>query len=341
MIPEYLIPYYPIPITLEREMNNFNYIQPKTLKEANQFVKDKAGSILYAGGTDALDLIKHDIIAPENVVNLKSIPNIDKMRTSPEHGIGIGALVKIADIVESKYINENYPVLAQAAKEVASPQLRNMGTIGGNICQRPRCWYFREDFDCLRKNGDTCYAYDGENKYHCVIGGGPCYIVHPSDMAVALLALNAKVTIHSDSGERTIPLSEFFILPEDDYLKENVLLPGEIVTEIIVPPTEANVKSGYEKFKERGAWDFAVVSVGAVVKVSDGKITEARIALGGVAPKPWMEIEFNNKLKGVDNNSLNGVMNILLKDAEPLAKNEYKITLARNLTEQLLMDLIK
>jgi len=321
-------------------MNNFNYILPKTIKEANQFAKDKTGSILYAGGTDALDMIKHDIIAPENVINLKTIPNMDKIRTSPEHGLGIGALVKIADIAESKYVIENYPVLAQAAKEVASPQLRNMGTIGGNICQRPRCWYFREDFDCLRKDGGTCYAYDGENKYHCIIGGGPCYIVHPSDMAVALLALDAHVIIHFDKGERTIPISEFFILPEDYYLKENILKPGEIITEIIVPPLNENVKSGYVKFKERGAWDFAVVSVGAVVKIKNGKIDEARVALGGVAPKPWMEEEFNNKLIGADKASIKNVMNVLLKDAEPLTKNEYKITLARNLTEQLLIDFI-
>ena len=321
-------------------MTNFNYIQPKTIKEANQLAKDKSGSILYAGGTDALDLIKHDIITPGDVINLKTIPGMDKMRTSPEHGLSIGALVKIADIASNKMINEKYPVLAQAAKEVASPQLRNMGTIGGNICQRPRCWYYREDFNCLRKNGDVCYAYEGENKYHCVIGGGPCYIVHPSDTAVALLALNAEVRIVSEKNDRVVPINEFFILPENDYLKENILQPGEVITEITVPPIKGNVKSGYVKLKERGAWDFAVVSAAALVNVDGGKIKEARVALGGVAPKPWMDMDFNNKLKGADKNSLNSVMNVLLKDAEPLAKNEYKITLARNLTEQLLMELL-
>ncbi|OGU55358.1 MAG: molybdopterin dehydrogenase [Ignavibacteria bacterium RBG_13_36_8] len=323
-------------------MNNFNYVQQKTIKEVGQFIKEKPNSILYAGGTDALDLIKHNVISPENVVNLKLIPDMDRIRTSTEHGLSIGALVNIAEIANNNMIVEKYPILAQAAREVASPQLRNMGTVGGNICQRPRCWYFREDFNCLRKGGGVCYAYDGENKYHCIIGGGPCFIVHPSDLAVALLALEAKVTIQSAKGKHTIPISEFFMLPDVDYTKENILQPGEVVTEILIPALQKNIKSSYVKFKERGVWDFAIVSVGAVIKKEGNKIIEGRIALGGIAPVPWVEKDFNGKLTGLstNENSISEVVKELLNNAEPLAKNEYKLTLARNLTKQLLLNLV-
>jgi xanthine dehydrogenase YagS FAD-binding subunit len=208
-------------------MNKFQYVQPKSLSEASNLLKEKSlSAIPYAGGTDALDLIKHDILTPEYVVNLKLLPNLNKINFKKGKGLNLGALVKIADIADDKNIRDNYPILYQAAKNVASPQLRNMGTVGGNICQRPRCWYFREDFNCLRKDGGECFAYLGENKYHCIIGGGPCYMVHPSDLAVALLALNSLVVIYSQDQERTIPLEEFFILPEKNLLKENILQSG-------------------------------------------------------------------------------------------------------------------
>ncbi len=322
-------------------MNRFNYIQPKSLKEASDFLINSPGAIPYAGGTDALDLIKHEVLDPKNVVNLKLITGLDKIKYTSGKGLVIGSLVRITEIAEHKEISEKYPIITQAAKEIASPQLRNMGTLGGNICQRPRCWYYREDFDCIRKGGDICHAFDGKNKFHCVIGGGPCFIVHPSDMAVALLALDASVTIFSGKSERVVPISEFFILPEDDYLKENILEPGEIVKEIFVPELPSNTVSGYVKFKERAVWDFAVVSVGAVIRKNGNSIEKAKIALGGVAPKPWSEENFNNLLRGkrIDESVLTEASKQLLKDAEPLEMNEYKITLARNLTKQLIIDI--
>jgi len=221
--------------------------------------------------------------------------------------------------------------------------LRNMGTIGGNLCQRPRCWYFRGDFPCLRKGGDECFAVSGENKYHCIIGGGPCYIVHPSDLAVALLALDAKLTIAWKNGSKTVPISQFFVLPEDDPYRENILNPGEIVTAIHVPFKGEDLLSGYLKFKERGAWDFAVVSVAASLKVENGKIEEGKVAFGGMAPKPWQEATLNQTLSGlpISEEALESLKQITLTEADPLEQNGYKLPLARNLMKRLLSNLLQ
>ena len=210
----------------------FNYIQPKSLEEAVKFGETAQ---LYAGGTDLIGLMKDDIIQSEKVINLKNLKGLDKIEDKGSKGLEIGPLVKIADLIENNIVQEKYPLLVQTAKEIASPQLRNMGTVGGNICQRPRCWYYRGDFDCIRKGGDTCFAVGGENKFHCIIGGGPCFIVHPSDLAVALLALDAKIEITSKDGQKTVPVNDFFILPEEDATKENILKSSEIVTKIIIP----------------------------------------------------------------------------------------------------------
>lgn len=323
-------------------MNHFTYLQPETLEEASRLLKKQSEQALpYAGGTDALDLIKTDVIAPQQVVNLKGIPNLDKIEYRSGKGLRIGALVTITDLAEHQLIYEKYRVIAEAAKEIASPQLRNVGTIGGNICQRPRCYYFREEFDCIRKGGDICYAYEGNNKLHCIIGGGPCYIVHPSDMAVALLALDAKVTIFDGEKSRTIPIKDFFVLPDEDYLHENILKPGEIVTQFEIPDLPANTASGYLKFKERAVWDFAVVSVAAVIRRNGNTIQSGRVALGGVAPIPWQEEPLNRKLSGlsIEERALKEWSNEALKDAEPLSMNGYKVQLSRNLLKRLVATL--
>jgi len=326
-------------------MRNFEYLQPKTIEEASvMLAKQNGAGLPYAGGTDALGLMKDNIIAPEQVVNLKRLPGMTTKKYTPKEGLRLGALVTVADLAADQTIAEAYPVLSEAANEVASPQLRNVGTVGGNICQRPRCWYFRsEEFDCLRKGGDLCYAADGQNKYHCIVGGGPCYIVHPSDLAVALLTLNASVNIFNGKDTRVIPLSKFFVLPETDYTIENILKPGEIITEIIVPDLPKGTKSGYLKMKERDVWDFAVVSVGAVLppagtKATDQMLGEKRIALGGIAPIPWLAENFNKQLNvtklSLDN--IDKLISEMLTDATPLAKNGYKVPLAQNLTRQIL-----
>lgn len=323
-------------------MKSFIYTQPKSLKEASLLLKKKPKeAVFFAGGTDVLGLIKSNIISPEEVVNLKSVPDLKYIKYSQANGLQIGALTDLAEIAENPIVKEKYNILRQAALEVASPQLRNLGTIGGNLCQRPRCWYFREEFNCLRKGGDMCYAFEGQNKYHCVVGGGPCFIVHPSDMAVALTALDAKVTIYGDKKTRTVPIKDFFVLPEDNYRHENILRDGEIVAEITIPELPQDTKTAYLKFKERGVWDFAVVSVGAVIKKAGDKISSGKLSFGGIAPVPWMEEALNARLQGlaVNEESFALFASELLKKAEPLSKNAYKIPLARNLTKRILLDM--
>jgi len=323
-------------------MNTFEYHQPKNLEEAQKLSSPGwKENRLFAGGTDVLGLLKDDIEQPQHLINLKNIPGLDKIDYTKGKGLKIGSLVKISSIATHPAIREKYTVLAEAAESVASPQLRNIGTLGGNLCQRPRCWYFRGDFPCLRKDGSECFAVDGENKYHCIIGGEACYIVHPSDTAVALLALDAQINIYSNGKIKTVPANDFFILPEDDIMHENILQPGEIITEIIIPEPALNQVSHYLKFTERAAWDFAIVSVAVVMEKSSNTIKKARIALGGVAPKPWQEDIFNQSLQNVplDEEQIKNVSSNLLKKARPLAQNRYKINLARNLVTKALLNL--
>lgn len=316
----------------------FTYIQPKSIEEAVKFGETAK---LYAGGTDLIGLMKDDIIQTEKVVNLKKLINLDKIEDKGGKGLEIGPLAKIVDLIENKTVQEKCPLLVQTAKEIASPQLRNMGTVGGNICQRPRCWYFRGDFDCIRKGGDICYSVGGENKYHCIVGGGPCFIVHPSDLAVALLALDAKIEITSKNGQKTVSVNDFFILPETDPTKENILSPGEIITKIVVPEHAKNLKTAYIKFKERAAWDFAVVSVAAILETNGKMIKKGRLAFGGVAPRPWMDLDINNKLTGLktDDGTLSVFTSSLFTEAEPMEKNAYKVILARNLVKRIIANI--
>lgn len=324
-------------------MQPFEYIQPKDIKNAAT-ISEKEGNaaILYAGGTDVIGLIKSNIIAPSKVINLKSISGLSEINYIEGVGLKIGALTTVSEIAEHSLIQKKFSVVSEAAKSVASPQIRNVGTISGNICQRPRCWYFREDFDCIRKGGATCYAVGGENKYHCIIGGGPCYIVHPSDIAVALVALNAEFTISSGKNSKQVPANNFFVLPTQDEQHENILKPGEIITEIFIPDLPDNARSSYIKFTERNVWDFAIVSVAAVISKNGNKIKSAEIVFGGVAPKPWRDENLVRSMLGlnisVKSIEISAVQALSL--AQPMEKNEYKVFLARNLVKKVLLNLV-
>lgn len=322
-------------------MNSFKYHQPKNLTDASSLLHGTKHSLPFAGGTDVLGLLKNNIIDSRDLVNLKSVKGFNKIKHIPGKELRIGSLVKLYEIAENDVINEKYTVLAQAVQQTASPQFRNIATLGGNLCQRPRCYYFRGDFHCIRKGGDICYAFDGQNKYHCIVGGGPCFIVHPSDSAVALLALNAELSIYSAGQSRRVPIREFFILPAVNHTKENILKTGELIEEIIIPEPAAGYRSGYIKFREREVWDFAVVSVAAVIKKSANKIEDGRIAFGGVAPVPWQIEELNKKLKGLSTREaeINKFSKEFFKDAFALEKNSYKIPLSRNLLKRILINL--
>jgi xanthine dehydrogenase YagS FAD-binding subunit len=318
---------------------NFSYERPGSVDEALE-QSSSEGAVLHAGGTDLLGCLRDGVFSAEKVVSLSGLDDLRGIRSSGG-GLRIGALTTLTEIATHDAIAERYGALSQAAASAASPQLRNQGTVGGNICQRPRCWYFRGDFDCLRKGGDRCYAIAGENQFHCIFGGSGCYIVHPSDTAPALQALGASVRIASRSRSRTVPMEEFFILPSDDISRENVLEPGELVTEIELPRVASGTRSVYRKVRDRGAWDFALAGLAAVVRMSGDRVDEASLVLSGVAPKPWRAAEAEAALTGnrLDAATIEQVANASVAGAQPMPHNGYKVDLVRGLVMETLQSL--
>jgi len=299
------------------------------------------GARPIAGGQDLLTTMKDYITRPARVVNLKSIRGLDRILPDGKGGLRIGALVTLAQLEDHPVVRRNFRGLSEAAQSIATPQIRNLGTVGGNLCQRPRCWYFRlEDVVCLKKGGSECYAATGENKYHAIFGGGPSYIVHPSDLAPMLVALGASVAVAGPGSKRTIQLEKFFTLPAEGNLRrENVLKNDEIITEIHVPASKFAAHSTYLKFRERESMDFAISSVAAAVAMGPNKtITEARLVLGAVAPIPWRVPKAESALIGKTLNSevLMNVAKIALTGAEALEKNAYKIPLTQTLVRRAL-----
>jgi xanthine dehydrogenase YagS FAD-binding subunit len=232
-----------------------------------------------------------------------------------------------AAVAADPVVNERYRALAQAAAAVASPQLRNQGTIGGNICQKPRCWYYRGEFHCLRKGGDRCYAVNGESQYHCIFGGDACFIVHPSDTAPALTALEARVRIAGPGGTRVVPIGSFFVPPAKDPTRETVVERNEVVTEILLPPAEGGLRSSYRKVRGRGAWDFALAGVALALLVRNGTVERARVVLSGAAPIPWRSEAAEKALVGkpLTAETAGAAAEAAMNGAEPLEKNGYKI----------------
>ena len=329
-------------------MNTFEWMNVTTVAEAVNALKsvpapsdmdDAARPI--AGGQDILTTMKEYITRPTRVVNLKGIRGLDKIESDGKGGLRIGALVTLNQLEESPLVRRNFPGLTEAAHSIGTPQIRNLGTVGGNLCQRPRCWYFRlEEVVCLKKGGTECYAATGENKYHAIFGGGPSYIVHPSDLAPMLLALGASVSVMGADGKRAIALDKFFTLPADGNLRrENVLKNEDIITEVLVPASKFAAHSTYLKFKERDSMDFAMSAVAAAVTLgADKTVSEARIVLGGVAPVPWRVPKAEAALVGktINNDVLMNVAKVALEGAEPLAKNAYKIPLTQTLVRRAL-----
>lgn len=308
-------------------MKNFKIAQPQTIAQITSIAPEKSDNYyLMAGGTDLLGEIKDEIIEPEVVIDLNTIPNLSYIKKE-EDGVCIGALTSVAELSENSLIKNEYPGLHEAANSVATPQLRNMGTVGGNLCQRPRCWYYRDrQVKCRKKGGSKCFAFRGRNKYHAIFGGGICYIVHPSDLAPALISLDAEVSIRSSKGNKTIPLEDFYTLPKVNVKKENILEPNEVLWEIKIPLAKKGEKSTYYKLKERGTWDFAVVSAAVKGKTSGGFFKDIKIVLGGVAPVPWRLKRAEDMIKGkkVTENLLRQAAREALKDAKPLEENGYK-----------------
>jgi xanthine dehydrogenase YagS FAD-binding subunit len=324
-------------------MKSFQNIDVKSVKEAtsllHKFHQQKKIAAVVGGGSEYLQLMKDHVVEPDYLINLKTIPGLEFIKEE-RGGFRIGALTKLVDIEEHSAIREKLLILSDAAGEAASPQIRNAGTIAGNICQRPFCWYFRSsNFNCLRKGGQVCFTVTGDGRFHAILGGGPSYIVHPSDTAPALVALGAQIKIAGPSGEKTIPLEKFFVLPSVDYKRENILNPGEIVTEVYVPTPKAGSKGFYHKVRERLAWDHAIVSVATVVESNGGIVRSARVVLGGVAPIPWRVAKAEEFLRGkkLEEATAKQAGEIALEGAKPLKDNVYKVQMAKDLIQRGLL----
>lgn len=320
-------------------MKEFKMAQPQSPEQFNSLLAArKDGYYLMAGGTDLLDEIKNEIIHPEVVIDLMSISDRSPI-TETKDSVSISALTRVAELADSPIIQKHFIGLHQAALSLATPQLRNVGTVGGNLCQRPRCWYYRDpEVVCRKKGGSRCYAFRGRNRYHAIFGGGICYIVYPSDLAPALISLSAQITIGGPDREKTMPLENFYILPQQDVRKENVLEGNQFLKEIRIPLPENGSKSTYYKFKERGTWDFAVVSAAVNGIVSGSVCRDIKIVLGGVAPKPWRLKKAEDLIKGkrLTEEVIKQGANEALKDARPLEENAYKI----DLVEAMLLEAV-
>ena len=324
-------------------MKAFEYVSVRDLRSASQALgRDPDRAKILAGGIDLLSELKERIIEPDRIVNIKSIPGLNVLKADAR-GLTLGALVTLTAIERHDGIRRAYTALAESAESVASPQIRNVGTIGGNLCQRPRCWYYRDEaIKCIKKGGSKCYAAEdqADNKYNAILGGGPSYIIHPSDCATALVALGAIVRYTNGQGKpQELPAEEFFILPKENPRWENVLRPGEIVSEVFIPALPKGTRSTYVKFKERQSMDWAASAV-AVRTLADasGAIQDVRIVLGGVAPKPWRSAEAEAVLKGkkLTPQLANQAAEIALRDAKPLSQNAFKVPLTKVLIRRAL-----
>ncbi|MDB4877001.1 MAG: carbon monoxide dehydrogenase, FAD-binding subunit [Gemmatimonadetes bacterium] len=315
----------------------FLYRRATSVDDAAQQL-EHPGAVSLGGGTDLLVTIAEEITRPDLLVDLRTIPDSAGVRTLDDGRVWIGASTRIADIGRDALIVECFPALAQACDVVGTPALRHMGTIGGNLCQRPRCWYFRRGVPCLKNGGPSCPAVHGENQYLAILDGGPCHIVHPSDPAVALTALDATIEIASAGGRREVPISEFYVLPSERVDRETILASSELVSAVLLPREAAGGAQYYHKLMQRDAWDFALVSI-AGCKRRDGDV---RLVLGGVAPRPWRvnsSVEEDVSSGGLDEDAIGTLADRALYDTKPLSKNGYKVNLAASLLRQTIGEL--
>ncbi|MBI1743535.1 xanthine dehydrogenase family protein subunit M [Candidatus Acetothermia bacterium] len=322
-------------------MRNFEHITPPDLESAVDLLSER-GTKSIAGGTDLLPEMKSRLRSPRRLVNLKALEELRYLKHNARKGFQIGALTTLAEIESNELIREKIPILAQAASVAASPQLRNMGTIGGNLCQSVRCWYYRApEFKCWLKGGDTCYAIEGENKFHAILESSPCCAVHPSDLAPALMALGASVHITGTDEEGTVSLEEFFVRPKASNRQMTILGANELITEVQVPMLDGDSSGIYLKAMDRKVWAFALVSVAVQVSWDKERVKGARIVLGGVAPIPWRvpAAEEIVRDQAITEEIATSASEAALEGAQPLRDNGYKIALAKALVKRALMTL--
>jgi xanthine dehydrogenase YagS FAD-binding subunit len=326
-------------------MNPFRYEHVHDVPSAITLMAQEPYGAFLAGGTNLVDLMKLGVATPNVLIDVRRLTS-DRLEELPDGGLRIGAAMPNSDVAANRTIRQRYPVLSQALLSAASGQLRNLATTGGNLLQRTRCVYFQDvTTPCnKREPGTGCPARDGYNRELAILGTSEeCVATHPSDMAVAMVALDAVVRTLGPNGERTIPLTTLYRLPGEGPERDTVLQHGELITAVDLPPLSFARNSQYRKVRDRASFAFALVSVAAALDVSDGKVRDVRIALGGVAPKPWRAWKAEEALRGrpAIKESFLAAADAELADAQPLAGNAFKVTLARNVIVSMLLNLVE
>src|SRR5580700_11386027 len=319
-------------------MPAFDLLQPGSAAEAQSLLQQNGGDAwVMAGGLDSFDWLKDRIKKPKVLVDLSGIDQLKGVRTTSD-GIEIGAMTTLTEVVTHPVIREKYRLLAEGAELAASPQIRNQGTIGGNVSQDARCWYYRAGWPCYRAGGNICYADTpgGRNREHAILHAERCVAVNPSDTAPALIALDAKFVIRGSKGERVVDAEDYFIGPDIDITSLHILKPGELLTAVRIPSSWASMQFYFEKVRDRNVWDFALLNVASAMKVSNGSIERVRIAVNGAAARPLRLKLVEDAVRGKPANAATGEMagKLAVEGAVPLQFNAYKIPLMRNLVKR-------
>ena len=322
-------------------MRAFEYASPTTKEQAVELLgRSFRKAEILAGGTDLLSLMKDDIVAPKTLVNIKGITELDGITSTP-HGLRVGALVTIQELLDSPAVRQNYPAVAHAAGGITSPQIRSMGTVGGDLCQRPRCWYYRAGYGLLAKDeSGASLVTTGDNRYHAILGnGGPAYFVNPSSLAPALIALGATARIFGPKGTREVPLEKFFLTPQAEGEREYDLKPNELLTEIVIPAAGGARSATYE-VRQKEALDWPLAAASVVLRMSGKQVKSARVVLGHVAPVPWPSPEAEQTLAGkaITEEVAEAAGAAAVQSAKHLGGNRYKIQLARVAVKRAILE---
>lgn len=313
-------------------MRPFEYVSPNSRTQAISLLGATWGNTeVLAGGTDLLALMKDDVVAPKRLINIKDIQDLRGVSSNAQ-GLRVGALTTLGELADDEGVKKNYPALSEALWEAASPQIRNMATIGGNLCQRPRCWYFRSGLGLLPKDesGKELVAA-GENRYHAILANqGPAKFVSPSTVVPILIAYGAKIRLEGPKGKRDLPLEKFFVVPKTEGEREHDLRPNEILTEIVLPPA-SDLKAAHYEIRQKEAFDWPLAVAAVALKMQGSNVQSSRVVLGYVAPVPWPSSEAEQAIAGqpVNKNTAQKAADAALKNARPLSHNAYKVRLAK------------
>jgi len=327
------------------EIPQLEHVEPKTVEEAVYWLKEYGPKAkIIAGGTDLLGLIKDNVKGPmfpmpQILVDISKIPEISSIDFRPGKELIIGSNVTLRALANTRAVSENYPILAQAANSVATPQIRNVGTVGGNLCQRPWCWYFRHPaFPCFKKGGKQCYAIPGEHKYYfSTMGIGTCVMSHPSDLAPAFVALDAKITVAGPSGKRDVPISKFFNGPKDVF--DNILKTDEMIVKVTVPPQFREYSGAFLKDRIRDTWDLSLASAAVAIKISGDACTDARVCLGGIVPFRYRSeaAELVLKQNKISEETARLAAEAAYEKAKPLPMTKYKVQIGKVITRRAIL----